>query len=462
MNQHNHILRNPNMYIGSMEKESVDMWIYNNNRFGTDPEIILKKISYVPGLYKIFDEILVNARDHVFRCWEQKCEPCTVIQVYIDDVTGKITIWNDGASIPIIKHQEHDILIPSIIFGELLTSKNYNYDEQKVKRKNTFSAALTNIFSTEFKVKISDVGTKQKFYQNFTNNMYNKTDAMVTSNNDRKSYTKISFIPDFEKFGIKGLTTDIVALFKKRVYDIAMTCDAEVYYNGKLIEANSIAKYVDLYFPTGSGHIKVFDVTNKNCKVCAIYDPTGKLKCQNISFVNGICTSRGGTHVDYISNQIIKKLQKSKLESLFIKENLIFFMDTLIINPVFDTQSRELLMNIDDFRLDYNLSDAFISNLITNIVDKIVESVDTVETNNDLEILKEKIKSMNPHLSPESNDNLQKNLYLATQINLIYYAMDKFEHSIRNVHPITNGGKQAIEKIEEKVFSSVLKMLDNI
>lgn len=214
--QHEHILKRPSMYIGSIKKETIEMWIYNEDRTDSDPEFISKEISYVSGLYKIFDEILVNARDHVVRCIEEEREICSIIKVYIDKDTGKITIWNNGAGIPIVEHKEHKMLIPSMIFGELLTSGNYDDDDKrKVGGTNGLGAKLTNIYSVEFEIETIDADTNKKFYQKFANNMYNKEKPKIMSANDKKSYTKISFIPDYEKFGIEGLTKDIIALFKK-------------------------------------------------------------------------------------------------------------------------------------------------------------------------------------------------------------------------------------------------------
>lgn len=53
-----HILLRPDTYIGSVEEEKKEMWIFENEK------IVKKEISFVPGLYKIIDEILVNAADN--------------------------------------------------------------------------------------------------------------------------------------------------------------------------------------------------------------------------------------------------------------------------------------------------------------------------------------------------------------------------------------------------------------
>ena len=53
-----HILLRPDTYIGSTEKQQQQTWVHDGTK------MVLSNISYVPGLYKIFDEILVNAADN--------------------------------------------------------------------------------------------------------------------------------------------------------------------------------------------------------------------------------------------------------------------------------------------------------------------------------------------------------------------------------------------------------------
>lgn len=51
-----HILLRPDTYIGSVELLKEEMWIWDYE----NEKMIKKEISFVPGLYKIFDEILGN------------------------------------------------------------------------------------------------------------------------------------------------------------------------------------------------------------------------------------------------------------------------------------------------------------------------------------------------------------------------------------------------------------------
>lgn len=45
----------PDTYIGSVEQSEMSLWVIE------DEKLVYKNVSVVPGLYKIFDEILVNA-----------------------------------------------------------------------------------------------------------------------------------------------------------------------------------------------------------------------------------------------------------------------------------------------------------------------------------------------------------------------------------------------------------------
>ena len=72
---HEHILSTPDTYIGSAESDTKEMYVYDDET----KKIVKRDITYVPGLYKIFDEILVNARDHTIRD-----KTCRTIKVNIN------------------------------------------------------------------------------------------------------------------------------------------------------------------------------------------------------------------------------------------------------------------------------------------------------------------------------------------------------------------------------------------
>lgn len=378
-NLHEHILHSPDTYIGSIEDKTCHMWIYNENAGESDAKMIYKEITYVPGFYKICDEILVNAADH-----SNRCKTCNKIKINIDQESGKITVWNNGDGIDVVEHKKHNILVPSMLFCDLLTSTNYDKNEEKtVGGKNGFGAKLANIYSTEFIIETLDAKRDLNFVQHCSDNMYKKDKPKVSSGKGKSPYTRVSFVPDFNKFGLDGITDDMIALLKKRSYDLAMTTKASVYFNNEKITQNNFTKYIDLYFPENSVHEKAMDITtNDRWKICVIYDQTDQLEHQNISFVNSICTSRGGTHVDQIIGQIVrkligiisKKIKGIQLKPGLVKENLIFFIDSTIVNPDFDTQTKECLTTKSiKFGSNFVATDSFIKRIIkTGVVDQII------------------------------------------------------------------------------------------
>jgi DNA topoisomerase II len=379
-----HVLKRPATYVGSMNEDTYDTWICNRKK---GPTIIKKNIKYIPAFFKIFDEVLVNARDHVTRCRENKSEPCTSIKVNICRETGVITVWNNGAGIPVKMHGKHKMLIPEMLFGHLRSSSNFDDSKKRTTGGvNGLGAKLANIYSTKFEVETLDAIEGKKFYQCFQQNMTVASKPKVTSATNKKPYTKFTFIPDFEQFKMKEISKDVEMLFKKRVYDIAMNSGINVYYNDEKITINKFEKYIDCYFPDGSGHKKILDLTNKNWRIAVVYDPESKFTHKNISFVNGIATTRGGTHVKHVVEQVVKKIRESVTKKVkdavikpeMIKESLIFFIDCTIVNPDFDTQTKEFMTNkVETFGSKYSPPDVFLNKILkTGVVNKIIEEAE--------------------------------------------------------------------------------------
>ena len=162
-----HILQAPDTYIGSIESDVTTNWTLDGNKMK------FKNYNWIPGLYKCFDEGIVNARDHYIR--QQNSEnPVKLIDVSIDQETGIITIMNDGRGIDVAKHEKHNLWIPEMIFGHLRTSTNYDKDEKKiVGGKNGFGFKLVLIYSTWGEVETVDHIRKVKYTQVFKDNLSN-------------------------------------------------------------------------------------------------------------------------------------------------------------------------------------------------------------------------------------------------------------------------------------------------
>ena len=407
-----HILDNPNMYIGSTEKIDSDLWIYEDQT----KKMSLKKIEYIPALYKLFDEALVNSRDHVVRMIQSTAEEkqnVSYIKVNIADIDttgGTITLTNDGDGIDIIKHTEYGIYIPELIFANLRTSTNYNKEEKRtVGGVNGIGVKLVFIWSTYAKIETVDHRRKLKYTQEFRDNLNEVSPPRIVAFSG-KPYTKITFRPDYTRLGIPaGLTPDLVSLFKKRTFDVAGITDhsvkkIKVYYNDVILPVKNFKTYIDLYLGDGNesegGDALVVDADDVSeetvsvasvaavaasadkSKVKRVYEengerweyavavtPTGTF--EQVSFVNGIATTKGGKHIEYILGQITRKLsaliekkKKIVVSANTIKEQLILFVRSDIENPSFDSQTKEC-MNTPPakFGSTCSVSDAFIEKL---------------------------------------------------------------------------------------------------
>ena len=366
-----HALLRPDMYIGTTEASMQTMWILDED----SDKFIKSDINFSPGLYKIFDEIIVNAYDHTIRTKE-----CKTIKVDFDKNSGRISVWNDGPGIPVKINEKHNIYVPEMIFGHFRSSSNYKDNGKIVGGRNGFGAKLTNVFSTEFTLETID-SINGKFYnQVFTNNMRDKTKPIV-KDSSKESYTKISFIPEYSRFGYKGLTSDTIALFSKRIYDLAICTNknVSVYLNDKKINCKEFPKYVKMYYNTEPKSLTLFE-SGTRWKFGAIFD--NNAGACNMSFVNGICTYNGGTHVKYILDQIcdglieiIKKKNKElNIKPDAIKLNITLFLICSIEDPTFNSQVKDkLTRKVNEFGSKCELSQEFIDKFSkTGIVDEVM------------------------------------------------------------------------------------------
>lgn len=358
-----HILLRPDTYIGSVESVTQQMWVYDE-----DIGMNYREVTFVPGLYKIFDEILVNAADNKQRDPKMSC-----IRVTIDPENNLISIWNNGKGIPVVEHKVEKMYVPALIFGQLLTSSNYDDEEKKVTGgRNGYGAKLCNIFSTKFTVETASREYKKMFKQTWMNNM-GKAGEMELKPFNGEDYTCITFHPDLSKFKMQSLDKDIVALMVRRAYDIAgSTKDVKVFLNGSKLPVKGFRSYVDMYLKdkvdeTGNPLKIIHEQVNHRWEVCLTMSEKG---FQQISFVNSIATSKGGRHVDYVADQIVTKLvdvvkKKNKggvaVKAHQVKNHMWIFVNALIENPTFDSQTKEnMTLQVKSFGSTCQLSEKFI------------------------------------------------------------------------------------------------------
>ena len=196
----------------------------------------------------------------------------------------------------------------------------------------------------------------KKFRQTWHDNM-SKEDKPVITNYRGSEYTEVSYVPDLSLFHMEGLDDDIVALMEKRVVDMAGVSDSslKVYLNGEKVDVKNFEAYKKMY-QMESSNANTKENKLVYCKAgdrweVAVGVSDGHM--QQVSFVNSICTSKGGKHVDYIAQKlvdylspIVKKKTKKDVKPMMIKQYLYIFVNCKIENPAFDSQTKETLTTV--------------------------------------------------------------------------------------------------------------------
>lgn len=253
----------------------------------------------------------------------------------------------------------------------------------------TVTHNCTNVYSDWFDVEIQDTIRHKKYYQRFKKNMYEREKPIISDipKTVTDSYTKITFLPDYKRFGLNNLTDDNLSLFKRRVYDVAGTTksNVKVYYNGEYIDIKTFEDYIKLYYSDKDEEELniIYQDFNERWSIGVVYDPTNEFR--HMTFVNKISTYDGGTHLNYIMGQIVDKVTTSiisqpkykslKIKPTQIKENITVFINSTIENPVFGSQTKDSLKTkISDFKIKCEIDDKFIAKICkSGLLEEIVQ-----------------------------------------------------------------------------------------
>jgi DNA topoisomerase-2 len=382
LNHIDHILLRPQTYLGSNKPHTSKKWMF------IDGIMRQEEITYVPSFLKIFDEIITNSVD------EHKRNPnLNRIDVRIDRSLGIITIKDNGG-IPCEIHKEHNQYVPEVIFGNLMSGSNYDDTEDRVVAgTNGYGAKLTNVFSKKFILSTCD--GKNLFTQTFSNNMRDRDAPKIKKS--KTNFTEISYTPDYEKFGLTELDNSHFRMIHKRVIDIAgCNPDIKVYFNDELINVKSFEDYIKFYKP------EYFYEGNKEKTWSIAVAPTED-GFQQISFVNSTETYDGGSHVDYILNQILSQLReyfqkkhKVDVKPSELKNHICLFLNSTVVNPSFSSQTKEkLITEIKDFGFTYQVSDKLIKQILkSDIINSILDWVQQKKSADENKLARELNKNL--------------------------------------------------------------------
>jgi DNA topoisomerase-2 len=346
-----HVRRRTGMYAGSTELSTSEEWVY-------DPaakKMVKRRISYIPALVKIFSEILDNAID------EHRRAPTVLDSIRVDfDQSGMISVTDNGRGIPVEKHPQTGTYVAETVFSNLRAGSNFNdAEDQQLIGTNGVGSTLTNILSTHFRVESCD--GKKVLTQDFFNGMRERTEPKIKP--DGKNRTKISFVPDYTFFKLKGLDADHALKMTKKIADAA-ACNPKVkfYVNGERILIRDFGDYIALYTDE-----YVYDDT-EDWKVGVSHSDG----FEQVSFVNSVETYQGGTHVWYVTDQIteavreyIKKKHKVEVKPADIRNHIRVYISANINRPKFSSQTKEnMISQPGTYKTTWSVPEAMVKKLI--------------------------------------------------------------------------------------------------
>jgi DNA topoisomerase-2 len=362
-----HILKRPDSYVGPTARSPESYWVLQGDHFENTT------LTYSPALLKIFDEILVNAIDRNSSFPDQ----VKYIKVLIDRETGAISVENNGplGGISVEEHPTEKIWNPELTFGHLLTSTNYDDTKERlVGGRNGYGAKLANVYSKMFSVTIHDAEHKSTYNQKWENNMTLCHPPKITKYSKVGSDVTVSFIPDWERFGMTSLDQDFFNIIQKRVYDASFCTGSKckVFFQGELVPKVTPEIYAKMYLPNC---VNVATFSSDRWSVSVAPSDNG---FQHVSFVNGICTTKGGTHVDYIasmiSSGIIEELSKKiVLRPQQVRGTFFVMVSTTLVNPCFGSQVKsECTLKPQEFGSRFEPPKNFIKTILkTGIQDEV-------------------------------------------------------------------------------------------
>ena len=366
-----HVLKRPNMYIGSVEPAKKEEWIIENDK------LIKKEITYTEGLLKIINEVIDNAIDEGLRTdWKFSNK----ISFKIKD--DKITIEDNGRGLLVKKNKEGEWM-PVLAFTKLKAGSNFSDDNRQTIGTNGIGCSATNVFSKLFEVTTCD--GKKKIKITCKDNLSEEKHSLYPAAGE-KTGTKVTFIPDYERFGVSNFTKDVEILLKTRLSILSWFYPKCTFsYNGESISIK--AKDIASMLPEPS----VFVSIDKAYVLIYSTEDTNEF----FTYVNGISLKRGGTHVDYITNRVVGDIREKLIKKYKnikpgdIKNRLgfvVLFKD--FPNCQFDSQTKETLTNSEKDITAYLEG----SDLVEKLSNKILKEKALIENITDIFRAKEELQ----------------------------------------------------------------------
>ena len=222
----------------------------------------------------------------------------------------------------------------------------------------TVTHNCTNILSKLFTIDIKTPASGKQYTQSWYNNMFQVEKPVIKKIASKTGFVKVTFIPDQTRFhgafNETGAIEDMIAVFHTRTVELAALVGAKVTWNGAVVASNTFEKYIKLFLRDGMTGF-AYEQCGARWEVGAILashlysDEEELADDKHISFVNGINTKKGGKHVETVTRKVLTdfcdlaKTKKVDIKPGQLKNAIVLFLNSTIVNPSFDSQSKEFL-----------------------------------------------------------------------------------------------------------------------
>ena len=459
-----HVLQKPGMYVGDVACSNHKKWYLTS-----EDRINKQDINYCPALMKLFDEIISNSIDEGLRTDFQYANKIEV------DINGNtVSVQDNGRGIPVEMNEEVGKTQAEIAFTYLRAGSNFTNESFVSIGTHGLGATLVNIMSSQFKAETDD--GKKRLRVICANNMSTISSKVSSSTGSRGTY--VEFTPDFSRFnGISKLDETHTRLIQKRVIDLAC-CYPQIQFkfNGKTVKSKSFKNYLSMIADEDT----FVGIESEDWKVAVMTSD----EPDHISFVNGIDTYEGGTHVDYVRAKIVNRLvdeinrkyKKLDIKPQDVRNHLTFVVITNSIkNPKFRSQTKEYIANaaseFDGLFLDV-AEESFIKKIIKNenIILPIIETKKLkLEAEERIALKKaNKANSKNvkivAHIAANGSNWNHKTLFVtegASAIGQLINVRDTARHGgfpLRG-KPMNVHGEKPTEIVKNKELSSLMSII---
>lgn len=327
--QREQILQAPDNVIGNPFLREYERFMFDE----TTNRMVYDRVTTSVGLETIWKEIPANSCDNIVKSRRRgNLDVGRLEYTFQGDITFSFKNYGDPFPIEMVENTVKGImqLRPVMLFQEENSSTNYS-NNRIGSGKNGIGAKATNIFSKYFRVDIDNADSHLRFVGEWRDNKdprltEGENHYSVVPYNGNVSSTTVTFIPDLQKFGLKSITSDIIRVFNGYMLNFSYANKIPVTINNVEYNVSDVTTFANMYFVQSSSpdvlyvHYpekkKTYNPWDADVEFLARFTPNSSVQ---VSFVNGLYTPKGGSHVEAVYNAIAEVLVE-KLNEPIIKE----------------------------------------------------------------------------------------------------------------------------------------------